>query len=158
MSQRFVTPPRVQPCREQEYTYVMSDNEVGAVFVHVVVVPEELDRSDTKRGRQPVARPVLGGRPFRADRPRHHPRDAQHFDAGGEGAVACGGGLGGEGASQSALCLEKINRMVSMSLTVCPIQQHDLIHGHAALRGDGVAGFTLPGVKDTYIGRRHGGM
>jgi hypothetical protein len=110
----------------------MSDNEVGAAVVHVVVVLDDRSAKLVRRERrEPLECGVRGVRVLRA---RRRPTPCQwrpHLDAqgiGGEDAVACGGDLAGEGASQSALCSEKIYRMVSGSLTVYRIHRRYLIH------------------------------
>jgi hypothetical protein len=118
------------------------DNKVGAVVVHVVVVIlDKLRRSDIVLGRQPVALRVRGGRIARAG--RRIRLDAQHL-VGGEGAVTCG--RISRCVTQSALCSgKKKARIASRILTAYSgIQRLDGSLAQAEIRGEGVAGFTLP--------------
>jgi hypothetical protein len=117
------------------------DNKVGAVAVHVVVILDKLRRSDIVLGRQPVALRVRGGRIARAG--RRIRLDAQHL-VGGDGAVACGRDFQ-VCHSVSALLGNKKARIASRTLTAYSgIQRLDGSLAQAEIRGEGVAGFTLP--------------
>jgi hypothetical protein len=89
-----------------EYTYRLSDIEVGAVVVHVVVVVDEALLSNIPLGRQPGARCARGGRVKRA---RRLPTLDAQWLIGGEVTLACDFESfdGRSRVSQSALCLEQ---------------------------------------------------
>ena len=79
--------------------------------IHVVVVVDELLFSDMSRRRQRVAVSVPFLRSDRDPAGREYPIDAHN--SGLDDLQACGGDLARDGASQSTLCSERNNRIVS---------------------------------------------
>ena len=120
----------------------MSGNDAGAVLgIHVVVPVDELLFSDMIRLRQrvAVAISVLAVRSDLGLAGREIPKDAHK--SGFDDFQACGGDLARDGASQSTLCSERNNRIVSGSLTARPgIYRHEIGLGLVEIKEEFCAG------------------
>ena len=107
--------------------------------IHVVVVVDELLFSDMSRRRQRVAVSVPLLRSDRGPAGREYPIDAHN--SGLDDLQACGGYLARDGASQSTLCYERNNRIVSGSLTArTGIYRQELALGHVEIIEESYAG------------------